>query len=320
MTSFSESNFAKKLDDLNNSQQSIQTLSLWLIHHRRHSKAIVDIWVKSLQKAKPEKKLTYFYLANDVIQNSRKKGPEFNRDFRTVLPKAYRIAANEVDIKTRGSMGRMLGIWKERNIFDAEFVNKLKKCFVADSSPKPEPVRKKKKVELTLREEIEKERNHVAGDPPEAEDLVKALQDLDNSASCDAAVRERIAALPPEVSDVSLLDKIKDKDAVNELMATVDEACLLLGDYNGRLAAELDERKRVAKMLFDYIVAQKESLNVAQNRLMEHKQKLEKVAGVRNELKSHIQSLPDLSLLPDVTGGLAPLPSAGDLFATEKDQ
>ena len=52
----------------------------------------------------------------------------------------------------------------------------------------------------------------------------------------------------------------------------------------------------------------------------EHKQKLEKVAGVRNELKSHIQSLPDLSLLPDVTGGLAPLPSAGDLFATEKDQ
>ena len=36
---------------------------------------------------------------------------------------------SEVDLKTRGSMGRMLGIWKERNIFDAEFVNKLKKCF-----------------------------------------------------------------------------------------------------------------------------------------------------------------------------------------------
>ena len=43
----------------------------------------------------------------------------------------------------------------------------------------------------------------------QAEDLVKALQDLDNSASCDAAVRERIAAFPPEVSDVSLLEKIK---------------------------------------------------------------------------------------------------------------
>ena len=43
------------------------------------------------------------------------------------------------------------------------------------------------------------------------EDLVKVLQDLENAASSDAAVRERIAALPPEVSDVSLLDKLRGK-------------------------------------------------------------------------------------------------------------
>jgi hypothetical protein len=36
---------------------------------------------------------------------------------------------------------------------------------------------------------------------------------------------------------------------------------------------------------------------------------------VRKELRAHLDNLPDLSLLPDVTGGLAPLPSAGDLFA-----
>lgn len=51
--------------------------------------------------------------------------------------------------------------------------------------------------------------------------------------------------------------------------------------------------------------------------LQEYKQKLARVTQVRKELKSHIQSLPDLSLLPNVTGGLAPLPSAGDLFSTE---
>jgi len=43
--------------------------------------------------------------------------------------------------------------------------------------------------------------------------------------------------------------------------------------------------------------------------------KLEKVNSIREDLRSHITSLPDLSQLPDVTtGGLAPLPSAGDLF------
>ena len=40
--------------------------------------------------AQGPKKLTFLYLANDVLQNSKKKGPEFNRDFRTVLAEAYK--------------------------------------------------------------------------------------------------------------------------------------------------------------------------------------------------------------------------------------
>ena len=47
----------------------------------------------------------------------------------------------------------------------------------------------------------------------------------------------------------------------------------------------------------------------------EYRVKLEKVYLVREELKSHIQNLPDISKLPNVTGGFAPLPSAGDLFS-----
>jgi regulator of Ty1 transposition protein 103 len=37
---------------------------------------------------KAAKKLTYMYLCNDVIQNSRRKGTEFNKEFVTVLPNA----------------------------------------------------------------------------------------------------------------------------------------------------------------------------------------------------------------------------------------
>lgn len=43
---------------------------------------------------------------------------------------------------------------------------------------------------------------------PQTEELVKALQDLENAASGDAAVRQKIASLPQEVQDVSLLEKI----------------------------------------------------------------------------------------------------------------
>ena len=54
MSSFSDANFAKKLNELNNTQQSIQTLSLWLIHHRKHSKVIVHVWHRELQKGKTQ--------------------------------------------------------------------------------------------------------------------------------------------------------------------------------------------------------------------------------------------------------------------------
>lgn len=46
----------------------------------------------------------------------------------------------------------------------------------------------------------------------------------------------------------------------------------------------------------------------------EYKSKLKQVKIVRNELRTHLTSLPDLSALPTFTSGLAPLPSAGDLF------
>ena len=52
MSAFSEAALEKKLSELSNSQQSVQTLSLWLIHHRKHSKSIVNVWFNELRKGK----------------------------------------------------------------------------------------------------------------------------------------------------------------------------------------------------------------------------------------------------------------------------
>lgn len=50
MSGFTQQALEKKLTDLNSSQQSIQTLSLWLIHHKKHCRTIVQIWMKELKK------------------------------------------------------------------------------------------------------------------------------------------------------------------------------------------------------------------------------------------------------------------------------
>lgn len=40
--------------------------------------------------AQTSRKLTFLYLANDVIQNSKKKGPEFTQDFAPVIVDAFK--------------------------------------------------------------------------------------------------------------------------------------------------------------------------------------------------------------------------------------
>ncbi|KAL1249375.1 hypothetical protein QQF64_020380 [Cirrhinus molitorella] len=323
MSSFSESALEKKLSELSNSQQSVQTLSLWIIHHRKHASFIVRVWHRELKKAKRSRKLTFLYLANDVIQNSKKKGPEFTKDFEGVLVDACSHVAREGDEGAKKHMERLLNIWQERNLYRADFIQQLKLAIEDSDSPKQKPAaddrknlkRSYQKVQEEEEEEDDDYRGHYspqetdAAAPQLTEELVKALQDLENAASGDAAVRQKIASLPQEVQDVSLLEKITDKQAADKLSKTVDEACLLLAEYNGRLAAELEDRRQLARMLTEYIQSQKEALNEREKKLEDYKQKLARVTQVRKELKSHIQSLPDLSLLPNITGGLAPLPS-----------
>ncbi|EDV18646.1 uncharacterized protein TRIADDRAFT_34884 [Trichoplax adhaerens] len=50
MASFSSAALEKRLTELSNSQQSVQTLSLWMMHHRKHSKAAVEVWHQEFQK------------------------------------------------------------------------------------------------------------------------------------------------------------------------------------------------------------------------------------------------------------------------------
>lgn len=68
------------------------------------------------------KKLTFMYLANDVIQNSKKKGPEYGREFLKVLPKAFQHIGEccASDEKTNASLARILNIWEERGVYEAK--------------------------------------------------------------------------------------------------------------------------------------------------------------------------------------------------------
>lgn len=48
----SEENLEKKMLNVTNTQDSIQSLSLWLIHHKSHHKRVAEVWLKTVKKGK----------------------------------------------------------------------------------------------------------------------------------------------------------------------------------------------------------------------------------------------------------------------------
>ena len=58
-----------------------------------------------------------------------------------------------------------------------------------------------------------------------------------------------------------------DRESAYALSQTVEEACGLLSQYNSRLQVELQERKHVAKMLRDFVAAQKTAQVEAEEKL-----------------------------------------------------
>ncbi|KAG7501341.1 hypothetical protein JOB18_046904 [Solea senegalensis] len=297
MSAFSEVALEKKLSELSNSQQSVQTLSLWLIHHRKHSKTIVNVWFSELKKAQVSRKLTFLYLANDVIQNSKKKGPEFTQDFAPIIVDAFKHVYREGEDGFKKQLGRVLSIWQERAVYENNLLNQLSQVLYGEKKAK-----KRSYEEIRPEEDFASQSSPT--EPPQTAELIRALQELENAASGDSVLRQRISSLPAEVQDTSLLHRITDKESGERLSRLVEEACMLLADYSGRLAAEIDDRRQLTRTLTVFLQSQKDGL--AQN-----EQKLE----VRITLSFFISLISYMSVLfPSTVVSLPFVPCHSSVF------
>lgn len=106
-----------KLTKLNNSQQSIETLSHWCIFHRKKARQVVETWDRQFHSSSIDQRVSFLYLANDILQNSRRKGSEFVGEFWKVLPDALSDVLENGDEFGRNAAMRLVNIWEERKVF-----------------------------------------------------------------------------------------------------------------------------------------------------------------------------------------------------------
>ncbi|XP_073062262.1 uncharacterized protein [Primulina eburnea] len=120
---FNEQLLMENLSKLNSSRQSIESLSQWCISHRKRAKQVVEIWDGLFKSAQKEQLVSFLYLANDVLQNSRRKGREFVSDYWKVLPSALKVVHETGDENCRKVLSRLVDIWEERKVFGSRVQN-----------------------------------------------------------------------------------------------------------------------------------------------------------------------------------------------------
>uniref|UniRef100_A0A0D9XWI0 CID domain-containing protein n=1 Tax=Leersia perrieri TaxID=77586 RepID=A0A0D9XWI0_9ORYZ len=247
--SFSEQSFVEKLNKLNNTATRIQTLSNWCIFHRKRARKVVDTWEKQYNSADKDKKVSFLYLSNDILQNSKRRGGEFVNEFWRVLPgllKDFYVNGGEDGKKV---VGRLINIWDERKVFGTR-IESLKDDILGgsthtvgnngnSSNPSSNPSSASKPVRKdsgTITKKLT-----VGGMP---EKIVTAYQSvLDQHFDEDTALNKCNSA-------VSVLDRM-DKD--------VDDACTQGIQHGSSLISDLQGQEAVLKQCIENL----ESVNMA---------------------------------------------------------
>lgn len=178
---------------------------------------------------KVEHRLTLFYLANDVIQYSKRKNFEFVESWGTTLQRATTMVRDE---KVKHRILRIFKIWDQRQVYDEEFLADLSGLISAAPKKKAEP------PPITIPEEFQ------------ASILISTMR---SCSALEQATDSRLRDLRDNNVDVDnaeeLCASLKDRSRVEDAEKEVEVAVKNIEDYVHALEAEIRERTTVLDLL-----------------------------------------------------------------------
>lgn len=92
-----------KLGRLNGTQESIETASFFMIQNQKEAAECVDLWAEQIKLSLTSRKLLYLYVANDVLQKSRRS--DYPAELARVMPEScnlYFIIQGKIYCLTKG--------------------------------------------------------------------------------------------------------------------------------------------------------------------------------------------------------------------------
>lgn len=280
---FDELQFEKKLTQLKNSQESINTCCQWCLANRIHNKKIVTSWLNVLKRVKVEHRLTLFYLANDVIQYSKRKRYEFVESWATALQKATTMVRDD---RIKNKILRIFKIWEDRSIYSEEFISDLCGLIsVTPTAPKNE-------------EPHEFQPSYVIH-------KIKALTKTETDA--EQKLKKVNVKTPKIVKNDSITSTLKDRAHLDDTEKELDHYVKNMEDYINALKAEIKSRITlitVLKQAEGQLETDKKDVKVVANA---YKSFGQRVKTLKKKLEEHMLTLTSPIPSPDIN---APSPNS----------
>ncbi|CAK6949228.1 regulation of nuclear pre-mRNA domain-containing protein 2a [Scomber scombrus] len=294
-----ESNLDRKFQNVSNTMDSIQGLSTWCIDNKKYHSLIVRHWSKCLKKSDAAHRLNLLYLANDVIQNCKRKNAIVYRTaFSEVLPEAFSQVNIEGDAKVVKSVERILSIWEERNVYSGALIAELRSSLVKEESPPETPVEQKTPVEskADLQSKI------VAEFVPQAliEHLIKYKKSLE-----EVDLREKqLTAMRVDICSSEALKKLKDKAGGKKFSRDFEEGSAQLQEF----VKFFDKKSKVGPPLMEALTNADIFYEMQYKEVKIVANAYQTFANRVSHLKRKLDSLK--STLPDLDDSPIPSPSA----------
>ncbi|XP_065357164.1 regulation of nuclear pre-mRNA domain-containing protein 2 [Calliphora vicina] len=214
--------FETRLESLKDTQEGIQQMSTWCLAQRGHHKKIVGSWLNVFKRVRVEHRLVLFYLANDVIQYSKRKRYDFVESWATALQKATTMVRDE---KVKNKILRIFSIWEQREIYNEEFLTDL--CGLLNIAPP-------KKSHTPA----------VDSDDFQNANLITSIREcVELSETTDKSFKK----LPktPNCDIESIKQQMKDKAHSDDVEKEIERYVTYIGAFTKNLQAEIKCRKAV---------------------------------------------------------------------------
>lgn len=269
--SYSPDAVTGKLAGLNDTQESIVSISQWVMFHRRYAKQTVQTWMQCLEEATSHRKLHLIYLANEVVQQSRaRKKEEFLAAFRPKIAGAVGDAYAKVSPDIRNRIKRVTGVWRQRNIFAPDVLDAVEARF--------SDVDKGRSAQAS----VAKRAAPMASLPSELTKLAQLQQELTASLSSSTiAVASALQGYAQLIGAESLPSPPVYAARLVQLLRSVDTAVEAAG-------GAIDKRKETITQLEGQLVVYKASLQAEQSQLEDLERKKQKTVQTQKEVEELI--------------------------------